>query len=108
MRWRNGKPHGPTCRRETGRFTIAREFRPDFIQLHFKETLADTSLIVRELRPLGIHVIKTLPLSSSERIEQFGEDDVEHCVKKLCEASVYGILVDSIGPSNAVETGVIC
>lgn len=86
--------------------TIARRLKPDFIQLHYMETLEDTAAIARELDPLGIGVIKTLPASAGERVRQFGETAVEACVEKLCKAGVYAILVDPRGPSNAGAKGV--
>ena len=86
--------------------SLAASLRPSLIQLHYRETWPDTREIVRELRPMGIQVIKTLPTDSGERVEQFGTACVEDVVKKLCELELYGILVDARTPKNAGEGGI--
>lgn len=84
---------------------LARELRPDFVQLHCNESLSDTEKIVRALHPLGIGVIKTLPAAEAERLEQFGERTVEQCAEALYTAGAAAILVDSRTPSNAGSSG---
>lgn len=85
--------------------SLARKMKPDFVQLHYHETLDDTAAIVQALSPHGIGVIKTLPLLEKERLAQFGTEDIEWCAKMLCEAGVYAILVDSRGPENVGTAG---
>lgn len=85
---------------------LALALKPNLVQLHFRETLEDTACLVRTLAPHGIGIIKTIPTSASERLRQFGAEDVETCVKKLCEAGVYAVLIDSREPSNAADRGV--
>ncbi|MBR2742950.1 MAG: phosphoribosylanthranilate isomerase [Clostridia bacterium] len=75
--------------------------RPDFVQLHYKETLEDTMHIVRALSPLGTGVIKTMPFSRGERLRQFGTDDIRECARLLSDAGVYAILCDPRAPENA-------
>lgn len=84
---------------------LALTLQPDYVQLHFKERIADVKFLVRELSHRGIQVIKTIPLSEEERLEQFGTQDVKECVKMLSDVGVSIILVDSRGPSNAVTGG---
>ncbi|MBQ1436043.1 MAG: phosphoribosylanthranilate isomerase [Clostridia bacterium] len=81
--------------------SLIRELRPDFVQLHFNETLHDTEYIVRALSPLGIGVIKTLPMTAKERIERLGTADIGECARLLGGAGVYAILCDSRTPANA-------
>jgi len=81
------------------------ELKPDYVQLHYHETLADTAFLVRALEPYGIGVIKTLPVDEEERLFQFGTSDIVACTKELGKAGVYAILVDSRDPANAAGTG---
>lgn len=84
---------------------LAMMLRPNYVQLHYHETLEDTAYIVKKLSPHGISVIKTIPNSSEERLAQFGIDSPEDCAKLLSKAGVAVILVDSRGPSNASAGG---
>lgn len=84
---------------------LAKDLRPDFVQLHYKESLSDTVFLAQRLEPLGIQVIKTLPLSERERAAQFGTLEVEGCVKALNESGASLILTDSRAPDNAAAPG---
>ena len=86
---------------------LALELRPDLVQLHFHETLAETAALVQSLSPYGIGVIKTIPASPEERRRQFGTGHLEECVRSLCGAGVYAILADSRGPDNAASGGIL-
>ncbi|MBQ3380052.1 MAG: phosphoribosylanthranilate isomerase [Clostridia bacterium] len=79
------------------------KLRPDYVQLHYKETLSDTEYIVRSLSPLGIGVIKTMPFTSEERLRQFKTADIKECTRLLGRAGVYAILCDPRTPQNAAE-----
>lgn len=87
--------------------TLAEELRPDYVQLHFRETLGDTAELVRMLSPYGIGVIKTIPNSAKDRLEQLGTEIPENCTALLAEAGVSVILVDAREPSNAADTGTV-
>lgn len=84
---------------------LARELQPDYIQLHFHETLEETRQIVKALAPHSIGVIKTIPADSGERQAQFGDARPEQCAAMLERAEVAAVLVDSRAPSNAGESG---
>lgn len=84
---------------------LALTVKPDLVQLHYRETLKDTITIVQSLAPHGIGVIKTIPNLAAERLRQFGTEDIELSVRRLCETGAYAILVDSRGPSNATGGG---
>ena len=86
--------------------SLALALKPDLIQLHYRETLEDTSAVVRTLSPHGIGVIKTVPAAPEERLLQFGTENIRHCVRALCETGVYAILVDGRTPANAASGGV--
>lgn len=84
---------------------LALALRPDYVQLHYHETIEDTADIVRVLSPGGIRVIKTISASPEERRSQFKTDDPALCAKLLTDIGVSVILVDSRGPSNASSGG---
>lgn len=85
--------------------TLAKELRPDMVQIHYHETLTDTKIIADELYKEGIETIKTVPLSEEERLLQFGTTDIEKIVLALCETKVAALLVDAREPSKLLETG---
>lgn len=85
--------------------SLALTLKPDLVQLHYHETLGDTASIVQALSPYGIGVIKTIPASPAERLQQLGVEEPALCARKLCAVGVYAILVDSRGPSNAANAG---
>ena len=87
--------------------SLARKLKPDLVQLHYRETLADTKDLVRALAPYGIGVIKAIPADPAERAAQFGMRDLEGCVRALSGAGVYAILADSRGASNAATGGAL-
>ncbi|MCL2817062.1 MAG: phosphoribosylanthranilate isomerase [Clostridiales bacterium] len=84
---------------------LAESLRPSMMQLHFKETLAETEKIARALLPLSVGVIKTIPPTAGERMELFGTSDAGWIARALCEAGVSAILVDSRAPANAAGEG---
>ena len=85
---------------------LAKKLRPDYVQLHYHETLFDTECIARALRPLNVGVIKTLPFSPNERQAHFGTEDIQKCTEFLNSTEIYAILADMRGPSNAAEKGI--
>lgn len=84
---------------------LSRRLRPDYVQLHFRETLEEAAFIADALQPQGIGIIKTLPFSSHERLAQFGTADIIKCTELLNASGVFAILADSREPSNASERG---
>ena len=82
---------------------LARDLKPDLIQLHYRETLEDTKQILQALEPLGVGVIKTVPPDRLERIRQFGTEDLSAIASLLEKAGVYAILADSRTPENAAR-----
>ena len=84
---------------------LALFLQPDFIQLHGGESLAVTKDLVRDLAPLGIRVIKTIPPTAEARLREFGTADPAACGRLLDGAGVYAALVDARGPDNAANAG---
>lgn len=84
---------------------LASGLRPSRVQLHYRESLADTITIAEALQKVHIDVIKTVPITAEDRIAQFGTVAIEAIVAKLCTTAISGLLVDSRGPSNAGESG---
>ncbi len=85
---------------------LAREIKPNMVQLHYHETLEDTKIITDILYEEGIEIIKTVPLSEEEQILQFGTTDIKEIVESLCKTKVSALLIDARGPANASDTGI--
>ena len=79
--------------------------RPDCVQLHGGETVQETAALVDEFDPIGIRVIKTIPVTAEARLREFGTDDPARCAELLDEAGVFAALVDARGPENADGAG---
>ena len=73
---------------------IAMETKPNYVQLHYAETLADTLLLVHELGKHGIKIIKTVFPNTP---------DLEKTAAHFCAAGVYALLFDQRVPDNAVN-----
>jgi len=86
---------------------LAEKLRPSYLQLHYRETLAETERLAAYLKALGldIQIIKTLPLSSEERYYQFGSHSLEYAVRRLCETDIFGVLIDSRTPEDPASPG---
>ena len=85
---------------------LARQLRPDYLQLHYQETAEDIQQIVAAVSSLGIEIIKTVPCKKEERFKQSGAEDVTECARIFSEAGASILLVDSRGPSNASKKSV--
>ena len=88
-------------------FALAERLRPGYVQLHYRESLADAAWLAGALAPFGIGVIKTLPFFPEERLGQFGTADIAACVTMLDETGIYAILADSRAPTNAAGPGTL-
>jgi phosphoribosylanthranilate isomerase len=73
---------------------LALEMRPDYVQLHYGESVSDTAILVRELRKHGIEIIKTVFPGTSEKT-----------AVDLCATGLYALLYDPRTPENAVNGG---
>jgi len=84
---------------------LAKKLRPDYIQLHYHETVSDAGYIAEILTPLHIRVIKTLPFTPDERLAQFSTADIRTCTQLLNSTAIYAILADARVPANAAGKG---
>jgi phosphoribosylanthranilate isomerase len=75
---------------------IAAETKPDTIQLHGNETLADTACLVSELGKQGVKIIKAIFPDTPEP---------EKTAAAFCAAGVYAVLFDPRTPDNANHSG---
>jgi len=66
---------------------LAKELNPGMVQLHFKETLAQTAKIAAELKRSGIQTIRAVDRGSA--------------IEALCQTDIAAILVDSRTSDNA-------
>ena len=69
---------------------LAEELSPDYVQLHFNETVTQTTEIATELKRLGIKTIKAVA----------NETDII----ELCKTDIDAVLVDSRTSENAAKS----
>ena len=69
---------------------LARELQPAMVQLHYKETVAQTAEIAGVLKKSGIKTIRAV------------HDDAD--IEALCETDIDAILVDSRTSENAAQS----
>ncbi len=84
---------------------LAEYLNPDYVQLHFHETVEDAQAVAETLLPRGIKVIKTLPADREERERQFGTGDLWACMELLNRTAVAAVLWDTRSPDNARAGG---
>ena len=84
---------------------LARQLRPDFVQLHYTETLAETQEIARALAADGIAVIRSVSGDRAMRKAAYGTDELPEIIDLLLQSAVSGILLDSRDAGNAARGG---
>ncbi len=84
---------------------LAEELRPDFVQLHYTETLADTLQIANALHRLQIRIIRSIPSDIELRRLMFGRSELDEILSALQEISVDIFLFDSRDAGNAASGG---
>ena len=84
---------------------LARQLRPDFVQLHYTETLAETQEIARALAADGIAVIRSVSGDRAMRKAAYGTDELPEIINLLLQSAVSGILLDSRDAGNAARGG---
>ena len=75
---------------------LASEIKPNYIQLHYGENLADTTLLVNELKKWNVKIIKTIFPNTK---------DLEKTCVDFCNAGVYALLFDPRTPNNVSTSG---
>lgn len=85
---------------------LAKRIKPDYVQLHYNETLEDTRFISGELKEYGIKTIKAL------RIDQTGACAFEiknplDAVMELEKTDISAILIDSYRDNMPGGTGAV-
>lgn len=85
--------------------SLARELRPDYVQLHYKETASETARITEALHREGIRVIRSIPSNPEQRSQMFGTPGPEQIAALMQTASVDALLIDSRDGGNAAKGG---
>jgi len=86
-------------------FDIVELTRPHFLQLHGKEKLSDIIEIVNKLTPLGIKIIKALPIQLDTRKAFFEIEEPEDALLAIQSTGVWAITVDSKTSKMPAGTG---
>ena len=87
--------------------SLARALNPHLVQLHHRETLAETCQITEALKPLCIGVIQAIPGDQADRLTRYGTADIESVVEALNQTGVYALLADMRSPDNAAQAGLV-
>ena len=77
--------------------------KPDYLQMHYKETADDISTVKKAVADVGTKLIKTIPNSADEIKRQSGEEGFGACGRTFEEAGADILLVDARGPENAAS-----
>jgi phosphoribosylanthranilate isomerase len=85
---------------------IAMQTRPNYIQLHYNETLDDVMHIARELKKVGIKTIKALRIDKTGACA-FEISDPQEAIKELEETDISAILLDSYTEYMPGGTGIM-
>lgn len=75
--------------------SMALELRPDYIQLHYQESLAETKYLAETLLNYGIQTIKAIPIRKDGSCEMPEFSSVADAVSALAETKVSALLLDS-------------
>ncbi len=84
---------------------IARELRPNLLQLHYTETLKETDRIAAALHELGIRMIRSVPVNTALRKQMFGAQSFMETIHLLDSSQTDYILIDSRDAENAASGG---
>jgi phosphoribosylanthranilate isomerase len=77
---------------------IAKQTKPDYIQLHCNETLEDTAFLVKELENQDVKIIKTIFPNTP---------DLETTAAAFCATGIDALLFDPRTPDNAAHGGTV-
>jgi len=83
----------------------ARKVRPDYVQMHYRESPEQMRYLVSELNQLGIGVIGKFPTSAKDRAAYFEGCSTEDIVRILCSTGIEEILIDPRSADNAAQKG---
>jgi phosphoribosylanthranilate isomerase len=75
--------------------SLAAQLRPDYVQLHYKESLAETEDLAEALLTYGIKTIKAVPVRADGSCEMPEFSTVETAVTALARTKIAAVLIDS-------------
>ena len=84
---------------------LAKELKPDALQLHYTETLKETARIAQELHKNGIRLIRSIPSDEALQRKMFGTDDLLSIIEMLENTETDALLLDSRDAGNAASGG---
>lgn len=83
---------------------LAEELRPDIVQIHYKESIQEARVLIKELHKMGIRVMKPFPVSEEQSMELYNTADREQVAAMLCDAGLDMLLVDAREAANVTDT----
>ena len=84
---------------------LARDLRPDLVQLHYTETAEETVQIAEALHREGIQVIRSIPQDKEQKNRMFGTADPAEIARSFSPARVDALLLDARDAANATDGG---
>ena len=84
---------------------LARDLRPDLVQLHYTETAEETVRIAEALHREGIQVIRSIPQDKEQKNRMFGTSDPAEIARNFSPARVDALLLDARDAANAADGG---
>ena len=85
--------------------SLARDLKPAWVQLHYRERPEEIRVISEALHKEGIRVIRSIPSDLAERRELYGTDALSDIFRILKRAGVDAGLLDSRDAGNAARGG---
>jgi phosphoribosylanthranilate isomerase len=75
--------------------SLAAQLRPDYVQLHYKESLAETEDLAEALLTYGIKTIKAVPVRADGSCEMPEFSTIAAAVTALARTKIAAVLIDS-------------
>lgn len=80
---------------------LAKELGPDYVQLHYTESLEELAIIADRLHESGIRVVRSISFDPALRRKMFGTATLEEVFRKIRLAGADAGLLDSRDAQNA-------
>ena len=75
--------------------SLAAQLRPDYVQLHYKESFAETRVLAEALLTYGIKTIKAVPVREDGSCDMTEFSTVTAAITALARTKIAAVLIDS-------------
>nr|WP_122013183.1 phosphoribosylanthranilate isomerase [Maliibacterium massiliense] len=84
---------------------LAEALRPDYVQLHYSETLEETRLVAQALHAMGIRTIKAIPVTPEGACQMPGFSTPEQAARALSGTKAAMLLLDARSACDPAAPG---